>query len=117
MSALLQEEVNLQKGVHQEVQYIKDVGGLPRAIVAIGGAFIFPEFHAIEHMGLIRLWIAQGFVIGEGGKTLEEVAESYLKEHLDRSLLQVVEKTSDSRMKTCQMHDVLREIINLKSKD
>ncbi|XP_057761984.1 disease resistance protein RPM1-like [Arachis stenosperma] len=78
---------------------------------------IFPEFHAIEHMRLIRLWIAEGFVIEEGGKTLEEVAESYLKELLDRSLLQVVEKTSDGRMKTCRMHDVLREIINLKSKD
>ncbi|KAJ1431110.1 Virus X resistance protein-like, coiled-coil domain [Sesbania bispinosa] len=50
---------------------------------------IFPEFHAIEHMRLIRLWIAEGFVNGEDGKTLEEVADSYLKELLNRSLLQV----------------------------
>ncbi|KAK7407107.1 hypothetical protein VNO78_08750 [Psophocarpus tetragonolobus] len=78
---------------------------------------IFPEFHAIEHMRLIRLWIAEGFVNGEDGKTLEEVADSYLKELLDRSLLQVVEKTSDGRMKTCRMHDLLREIVNLKAKD
>uniref|UniRef100_A0A0R0IB96 NBS-LRR type disease resistance protein n=1 Tax=Glycine max TaxID=3847 RepID=A0A0R0IB96_SOYBN len=78
---------------------------------------IFPEFHAIEHMRLIRLWIAEGFVNGEEGKTLEEVADSYLKELLDRSLLQVVAKTSDGRMKTCRMHDLLREIVNFKSKD
>ncbi|XP_061343085.1 disease resistance protein RPM1-like [Gastrolobium bilobum] len=78
---------------------------------------IFPEFHAIEHMRLIRLWIAEGFVKGEDGKTLEEVADSYLKELLDRSLLQVTTKTSDGRMKTCRMHDLLREIVTLKSKE
>ncbi|KAK7307346.1 hypothetical protein VNO77_40319 [Canavalia gladiata] len=78
---------------------------------------IFPEFHAIEHMRLIRLWIAEGFVNGEDGKTLEEVADSYLNELLNRSLLQVVTKTSDGRMKNCRMHDLLREIVNLKSKD
>lgn len=78
---------------------------------------IFPDFHAIEHMRLIRLWIAEGFINGEDGKTLEEVADSYLKELLNRSLLQVVEKTSDGRMRTCRMHDLLREIVNLKSRD
>ncbi|KAL1315805.1 disease resistance protein RPM1-like [Arachis hypogaea] len=78
---------------------------------------IFPEFHAIEHMRLIRLWIAEGFVVGEDGKTLEEVADSYLKELLNRSLLQVVQKTSDGRMKTCRMHDLIREIVTLKSKN
>ncbi|XP_020226355.1 disease resistance protein RPM1 [Cajanus cajan] len=78
---------------------------------------MFPEFHAIEHARLVRLWIAEGFVNGEDGKTLEEVADSYLKELLDRSLLQVVAKTSDGRMKTCRMHDLLREIVNLKAKD
>jgi disease resistance protein RPM1 len=78
---------------------------------------VFPEFHAIEHMRLIRLWIAEGFVNGEDGKTLEEVADSYLKELLNRSFLQVVEKTSDGRMKTCRMHDLLREIVNYKSRD
>ena len=78
---------------------------------------IFPEFHAIETWRLIRLWIAEGFVNGEDGKTLEEVADSYLKELLNRSLIQVVEKTSDGRMKTCRMHDLLREIVNSKSRD
>lgn len=78
---------------------------------------IFPEFYAIEHMRLIRLWIAEGFVNAEEGRTLEEVAESYLKELLNRSLIQVVEKGTDGRMKTCRVHDFLRDIINLKSKD
>ncbi|GAU42460.1 hypothetical protein TSUD_235290, partial [Trifolium subterraneum] len=78
---------------------------------------VFPEFHAIEHMRLIRLWIAEGFVKDEDGKTPEEVADSYLKELLNRSLIQVVEKTSDGRMRTCRMHGLTREIVNLKSRD
>ncbi|XP_054775805.1 disease resistance protein RPM1-like isoform X2 [Prosopis cineraria] len=78
---------------------------------------IFPEFYAIERIKLIRLWIAEGFVNGEEGMTPEEVAESYLKELLNRSLIQVVEKHSDGRIKTCRIHEFLREIINLKSRD
>ncbi|GAU42458.1 hypothetical protein TSUD_235280 [Trifolium subterraneum] len=78
---------------------------------------VFPEFHAIEHMRLIRLWIAEGFVKDKDGKTPEEVADSYLKELLNRSLIQVVEKTSDGRMNTCRMHGFTWETVNLKSKD
>ncbi|GAU49375.1 hypothetical protein TSUD_252500 [Trifolium subterraneum] len=77
---------------------------------------VFPELHAIEHMRLIRLWIAEGFVKDKDGKTAEEVADSYLKELLNRSLIQVVEETSDGRMKTCRMHGLTREMVNLKSR-
>jgi disease resistance protein RPM1 len=75
------------------------------------------EFHAIEHMRLIRLWMAEGFVNGEDGKTLEAIAGRYLKELLSRSLLQVAEKTGDGRMNMCRMRDLLREIVNSKSRD
>ncbi|KAI4328010.1 hypothetical protein L6164_020407 [Bauhinia variegata] len=76
---------------------------------------IFPDL--IQHMRLIRLWIAEGFVKAKEGKTLEEVAEDYLKELLDRNLIQVAETTSDGRVKTLRIHDLWREIIILKSKD
>ncbi|KAL7166668.1 hypothetical protein ACSBR2_037353 [Camellia fascicularis] len=50
----------------------------------------FPEDHLIDWMSTIRLWIAEGFVeVKEFGKTLEEVAEAYLYELLNRSLIQV----------------------------
>ncbi|KAJ7943898.1 Disease resistance protein [Quillaja saponaria] len=78
---------------------------------------IFPDLYAIEHMRLIRLWIAEGFVNGEEGKTPEDVAESYLKELLNRSLVQVIEKSTDGRVKTCRIHDLLREVILSKSRD
>ncbi|KAK0590181.1 hypothetical protein LWI29_023644 [Acer saccharum] len=78
---------------------------------------IFPEDHLIEHMRLIRLWTAEGFVEAKEGKTLEEVAEDYFNELLNRSLMQVVGTTSYGRVKTCRIHDLLREIIISKSRE
>ncbi|KAJ1431109.1 Virus X resistance protein-like, coiled-coil domain [Sesbania bispinosa] len=78
---------------------------------------IFPENYLIQRMRLIRLWIAEGFVEAKEGKTMEDVAEGYLKELVNRNLMQVAETTSDGRVKTLRIHDLLREIIILKSKD
>ncbi|KAF2324434.1 hypothetical protein GH714_014032 [Hevea brasiliensis] len=78
---------------------------------------IFPEDHPIEHMRLIRLWVAEGFVEAKYGKELEDVAGDYLNELLNRSLLQVAETTSDGRIKTCRTHDLLREIVISKSRE
>ena len=68
-------------------------------------------------MRLIHLWIAEGFIKAKEGKTKEDVADDYLKELLNRNLIQVAEITSDGRVKTLRIHDLLREIIILKSKD
>ncbi|KAK9265587.1 hypothetical protein L1049_001694 [Liquidambar formosana] len=76
---------------------------------------IFPSEHLIERMRLIRLWIAEGFVEEKEGKTLEEVAEGYLNQLFNRSLLQVAGTTIDGQVKTCRIHDLLREIVLSKS--
>jgi disease resistance protein RPM1 len=78
---------------------------------------IFPEKHPIDQMRLIRLWVAEGFVKEREGMTLEEVAESYLYELLNRSLIQVAGTSSEGRIRTCRIHDLFREIIISKSKD
>ncbi|KAB1216340.1 Disease resistance protein RPM1 [Morella rubra] len=78
---------------------------------------VFPDYHLIDKMRLIRLWIAEGFVKAREGMTLEEVADSYLYELLNRSLIQVAGTTSEGRIKTCRVHDLLREIIIRKSRD
>lgn len=78
---------------------------------------IFPEDHLIECMRLIRLWMAEGFVQPIQGRTLEEVGERYLTELLNKNLIQIAETASDGRMKTCRIHDLLREIIITKSRD
>ncbi|OMO93471.1 Disease resistance protein [Corchorus olitorius] len=78
---------------------------------------IFPESHLIESMRLIRLWIAEGFVEVKEAKTQEEVAEDYLNELLNRSMIQIAGTTSDGRVKTCRIHDLLREIIISHARD
>ncbi|KAJ6943089.1 disease resistance protein RPM1-like [Populus alba x Populus x berolinensis] len=105
--------------------------GLPLAIVSISGVLAAKDKNKIdewemvhrslgnpiERMKLIRLWIAEGFVEGKEGMTLEEVADDYLNELIKRSLVRVVEATSDGRVKTCRIHDLLREIMITKAKD
>ncbi|KAF8017803.1 hypothetical protein BT93_H2873 [Corymbia citriodora subsp. variegata] len=59
---------------------------------------VFPEDHVIEHGRLIRLWIAEGFVEEREGMTMEEVAQRYLKELINRSLLQIAKTTLDGRI-------------------
>ncbi|KAM1060111.1 hypothetical protein TB1_024072 [Malus domestica] len=78
---------------------------------------IFPEDHLIEHMRLVRLWMAEGFIEAKQGKTLEDVAEDYLNELLNRSMIQAAETTSDGRVKSFRVHDLLREIITSKIRD
>ncbi|XP_062076241.1 disease resistance protein RPM1-like [Humulus lupulus] len=78
---------------------------------------IFPEDHLIERMRVIRLWVAEGFIEAKEGKVLEEVADDYLNDLLNRSLMQVATTTSDGRVKTFRIHDLLREIIISKSRD
>ncbi|THF93892.1 hypothetical protein TEA_026716 [Camellia sinensis var. sinensis] len=82
-------------------------------VVGMGGL----EDHLIDWMSSIRLWITKRFVeVTEFGKTLEEVAEAYLYELLNRNLIQVAGRKYE-RIKSCRIHDLLREIILSKSKD
>ncbi|XP_028111686.1 disease resistance protein RPM1-like [Camellia sinensis] len=78
---------------------------------------IMPEDYSIKAARLIRLWIAEGFVEEQNGKTLEEVAEEYLTELIHRRLVLVSTTKFDGRVKQCQVHDVVREIILSMSKE
>ncbi|XP_074561684.1 disease resistance protein RPM1-like [Curcuma longa] len=72
---------------------------------------IFPKGHLIKRKKLIRLWIAEGFMEAKSSnRVMEEEAEDYLIELVDRSLLQVVHKNDYGRMKAFRMHDVVREV-------
>ncbi|CAL1366198.1 unnamed protein product [Linum trigynum] len=78
---------------------------------------IFPPGTPINNRRLIRLFIAEGFMKAKEGMALEEVAEDCLQELRKRSLLQVVKASPDGRVKSCRIHDLLREIIILKSRE
>nr|UBY07130.1 NBS-LRR disease resistance protein [Dasypyrum villosum] len=77
-----------------------------------------PEDFELKRRRITRQWIAAGFVRGKNeGKTLEEVAERYLVELVNRSLLRVVERNHTGRLKCCQMHDVIRLLALNKAKE
>ncbi|GER41389.1 disease resistance protein [Striga asiatica] len=60
---------------------------------------------------LIRLWVAEGFVKPMcGGKSLEFIAEEYLKELVDRNLVLVEQLGSTGNIKYCGIHDLLRDL-------
>uniref|UniRef100_A0A2N9H108 NB-ARC domain-containing protein n=1 Tax=Fagus sylvatica TaxID=28930 RepID=A0A2N9H108_FAGSY len=60
---------------------------------------IFPEDFEIPVRQLIRLWIAEGFIQHTGDRNVEDVAEDYLEELIDRSLIQVATTRTDGESK------------------
>uniref|UniRef100_A0A0D3EPY4 Uncharacterized protein n=1 Tax=Oryza barthii TaxID=65489 RepID=A0A0D3EPY4_9ORYZ len=78
---------------------------------------IFPESYEFNRKRLIRHWIAAGYIQEVGSKTVEEAAEGYLNELVNRSLLQVVERNLSGRVHLCRMHDIIRLLALRKSKE
>ncbi|XP_030942920.1 probable disease resistance protein RF9 isoform X2 [Quercus lobata] len=71
---------------------------------------IYPEDFEISMRQIIRLWIAEGFIRQIGNRIMEDIAEDYLEELIDRSLIQVATKRLDGGVKTCRIHDILRDL-------
>ncbi|KAI3942393.1 hypothetical protein MKW92_037698 [Papaver armeniacum] len=71
---------------------------------------LFPEDTEIGATKLFQFWIAEGFIQNRGEETLEDTAEDYLEELISRSLIQVSKLRCDGRVKTCRMHNLLRDI-------
>ncbi|KAG4920819.1 hypothetical protein JHK82_049760 [Glycine max] len=72
---------------------------------------VYPEDYEVENVRLIRQWVAEGFIKFEADKTLEEVAEQYLRELIQRSLVQVSSFTGDGKPKFCRVHDLVGDMI------
>ncbi|KAL2243752.1 UNVERIFIED_CONTAM: putative late blight resistance protein R1A-10 [Sesamum indicum] len=71
---------------------------------------VFPEDFDIRVSRLTRLWIAEGFLKPITGKSLEEVAEKYLRDLIDRNLFLSLESGIDGKLKKCGIHDLLRDL-------
>ncbi|XP_062162299.1 disease resistance protein RPM1-like [Alnus glutinosa] len=79
---------------------------------------IFPEDYSISGSRLLWLWVAEGFIKGKKGKTLEDVAEEYLMELINRNLVQVSFGELDYGIeKKYRIHDLLHEIILSKARE
>ncbi|KAL3504616.1 hypothetical protein ACH5RR_034457 [Cinchona calisaya] len=79
----------------------------------------FPEDTTISASKLIQLWICEGFVQqpNPGHDSLEQVAENYLNDLVDKSLVMIESRSSKGGVKECRIHDVLREFCSIKLQD
>ncbi|CAA2993372.1 late blight resistance homolog R1B-16 isoform X1 [Olea europaea subsp. europaea] len=72
---------------------------------------VFPENYEIPVSRLVNLWVVEGFLKPHEHKHLEEVAEEYLGDLIDRNLILVRQKGSiNGKVKACIMHGLLREL-------
>ncbi|XP_075668606.1 disease resistance protein RPM1-like [Castanea sativa] len=78
---------------------------------------MFPEDYSINCARLTRLWIAEGFVKEKKGKLVEDVAHDCLNELIHRSLVQVAQVDFVGKVRTCQVHDMIHEVIVSKSEE
>ncbi|XP_022846274.1 putative late blight resistance protein homolog R1B-8 [Olea europaea var. sylvestris] len=70
----------------------------------------FKEDEEIHIQKLISLWVAEGYIKKEEQKSLEDVALECVMKLIDRSLVLVAGKKFDGSIKTCKIHDLLREM-------
>ncbi|KAL2553113.1 Disease resistance protein (CC-NBS-LRR class) family [Forsythia ovata] len=78
---------------------------------------VFPEDYVIHVSYLIRLWVAEGFLKPIIPKSLEEVAKEYLEELIDRNLIMVQDRSYSGELKTCSIHDLIRDLIVRKAQE
>ncbi|KAM3223273.1 hypothetical protein ACQJBY_056927 [Aegilops geniculata] len=76
---------------------------------------VYLEDSTIKKKGLIRRWIAEGFIHGEGRYTAYELGERYFNELLNRGLIQPGETNEYGIVKSCQVHDTILDFIISKS--
>lgn len=71
---------------------------------------LFPEDYFMSRDILVRLWVAEGFVLSKDKNTPEMVAEGNLMELIHRNMLEVVDYDELGRVNSCKMHDIVREL-------
>ncbi|KAM4099162.1 hypothetical protein ACJW30_07G135000 [Castanea mollissima] len=82
----------------------------------------FPEDFEIPTKELIRMWMGEGFISQiqhRGGRedTMDDVGDRYLRELVQRCMVLVGKNGSLGRIKTCRMHDLMRDFCVSKAQD
>lgn len=72
---------------------------------------IFPEDHVIGRLCLIRKWIAEGFIAEQQGQHLEDTAENYFSELINRNMIEPVGTDYSGRPRACRVHDIMFDLI------
>ncbi|MED6153184.1 hypothetical protein PIB30_099225, partial [Stylosanthes scabra] len=78
---------------------------------------MYPEDFEIPVRPLLQKWVAEGFIQQAGTIDAEDVAEDYLYELIDRSLIQASRVDVNEDVKACRIHDLLRDLCISESKE
>ncbi|KAH0662595.1 hypothetical protein KY284_027526 [Solanum tuberosum] len=70
---------------------------------------LFPEDHEILVSNLLKLWMAEEFVLNVDTENMEEASRICLNNLLNRSLVMVSKRSANGDTKYCILHDVVRE--------
>ena len=77
----------------------------------------FPEDYEIPTRPLVQMWVAEGIISEAREETLEDVAEGYLDELIGRCMVQAGRVSSNGRVKTCRLHDLMQDLCSSKAKE
>ncbi|XP_057801870.1 putative disease resistance protein At1g50180 [Salvia miltiorrhiza] len=77
----------------------------------------FKEDFTIPTKRLLNIWDAQGLIQQEGSKTTDEIVKGYLNELINQSMLQIQDLNVNNQVKSCRLHDLVREVCLRKAKE
>ncbi|KAF7046279.1 hypothetical protein CFC21_055313 [Triticum aestivum] len=72
---------------------------------------LFPEDFEIKRRRLVERWIAEGFIIARHGVSVEDVGNSYFNDLINRSLIQPSRVNMEGIVKSCRVHDIVRDVM------
>ncbi|CAL8120846.1 unnamed protein product [Prunus armeniaca] len=77
----------------------------------------FPEDYEIPVKRLTQLWMAEGLISSTSTDMIEDVAYGCLNELVERCMIQVGKYGSTKKIKTCRLHDLMRDLCLSKGKE
>ncbi|KAH0749308.1 hypothetical protein KY290_028540 [Solanum tuberosum] len=78
---------------------------------------LFPEDHKIPVDDLLKLWMAEEFVLNSETENMEEASRNFLIDLLNKSLVMVSRMRINGDVEYCSLHDVVREFCLRKLKE
>jgi adenylate kinase family enzyme len=78
---------------------------------------LFPKGYEISVRTLQRLWLAEGFVKQSSERAPEDLVERYLRELINREMIQMTTRRKDGGSERCRLRGELHDIILSKVKD
>ena len=115
----LHEEQNLRVNKVLDLSYNDLPSHLKQCFLYLGH---FPEDFEIPTKELIRMWMGEGFISQiqyRRGRvdTMDDVGDRYIRELVQRCMVLVGKEGSLGRIRTCRMHDLMRDFCISKAQD